>query len=82
MNPKLDPLVLEYCQTKNKNLKDQIIEKYLPLIEYIARRLAFNKDEIDDLVQVGSIATFKALDRFDVSKNTEFSTISFFKKLS
>ena len=76
MNPKLDPLVLEYCQTKNKNLKDQIIEKYLPLIEYIARRLAFNKDEIDDLVQVGSIATFKALDRFDVSKNTEFSTFA------
>tara|TARA_B100001989_G_scaffold248186_1_gene221451 strand:+ start:894 stop:1640 length:747 start_codon:yes stop_codon:yes gene_type:complete len=76
VNPKLDPLVEEYCRTKNPNLKGEIIEKYRPLIEYISRRLAFNKDDIDDLIQVGSIATFKALDRFDVTKNTEFSTFA------
>lgn len=76
MNPKLDPLVAEYCRTKNKALKGEIIEKYRPLIEYISRRLAFNKDDVDDLIQVGCIATFKALDRFDVTKNTEFSTFA------
>ena len=76
MNPKLDPLVQEYCKNKSEDLKPQIIENYLPLIEYIARKLAFNKDDVEDLVQVGSIALLKALDRFEMDKNTEFSTFA------
>ena len=76
MNPKLDPLVAQYCKKKDDNLKPQIIENYRPLIEYIARKLAFNKNDVDDLIQVGSIALLKALDRFQVDKNTEFSTFA------
>ena len=76
MNPKLDPLVKEYCETKNQNLKEQILTNYKPLIEYIAKKLAFNKNDVDDLIQVGCIALIKALDRFMPEKNTEFSTFA------
>ncbi len=76
MNPKLDPLVKEYCDTKNDAIKEKILKNYQPLIEYIARKLAFNKNDIDDLIQVGSIALIKALDRFKLEKNTEFSTFA------
>ena len=76
MNPKLDPLVKEYCDTKNAAIKEKILKNYQPLIEYIARKLAFNKNDIDDLIQVGSIALIKALDRFKLEKNTEFSTFA------
>lgn len=76
MNPKLDPLVKEYCETKNQNLKEEILTNYKPLIEYIAKKLAFNKNDVDDLIQVGCIALIKALDRFKPEMNTEFSTFA------
>jgi len=76
VNPKLDPLVKEYCETKNQNLKEQILTNYKPLIEYIAKKLAFNKNDVDDLIQVGCIALIKALDRFKPEMNTEFSTFA------
>jgi len=76
VNPKLDPLVKEYCETKNQNLKEEILTNYKPLIEYIAKKLAFNKNDVDDLIQVGCIALIKALDRFKPEKNTEFSTFA------
>jgi RNA polymerase sigma-B factor len=76
VNPKLDPLVKEYCETKNQNLKEEILTNYKPLIEYIAKKLAFNKNDVDDLIQVGCIALIKALDRFKPEMNTEFSTFA------
>ena len=76
MAVKIDPLVVEYCKTKNVALKEQILENYKPLIHYIARKLAFNINDVDDLVQVGSIAVFKALDRFDITRETDFSTFA------
>ncbi len=76
MNPKLDPLVKKYVETRDQSLKEDIIKNYKPLIEYIARKLAFHRDDLDDLIQVGSIAVLKALDRFQLEKNTEFSTFA------
>ena len=76
MNPKLDPLVKKYVETRDQSLKEDIVKNYKPLIEYIARKLAFHRDDLDDLIQVGSIAVLKALDRFQLEKNTEFSTFA------
>ena len=76
MSSKQDPLVLKYCKQKSIPLRDEIVEKYRPLIEYIARKLAFNRDDTDDLVQVGSIAVLKSLERFDPSKETDFATFA------
>ena len=73
---KIDPLVVKYCKTKDPALKNEIIENYRPLIEYIARKLAFNRDDIDDLIQVGSIAVLKAVDRFKLDKQTDFATFA------
>ena len=76
MSTKIDPIVVKYCKTKDESLKSEIIKNYKPLIEYIARKLAFNRNDIDDLYQVGSIAVIKCLDRFDLSKNVDFSTFA------
>lgn len=76
MSSKIDPLVLEYCETKKPDLRDQIIINYKPLVQYIARKLAFNKSDTDDLIQVGTIAILKALDRFDPEKQIDFSTFA------
>lgn len=76
MKPKIDPLVVEYIQTKDDKLKEKIVIKYKSLIEYIARKLAFNKDDVDDLIQIGNIAILKALDRFSLDKNADFGTFA------
>jgi len=68
--------VFLYCETKDPSLKDDIIEQYRPLVEYIARKLAFNRDDLDDLIQVGSIALLRALDRFQPEKEIDFSTFA------
>ena len=71
-----DSLVLEYHKTKDPSLRDKILASYFPLVEYIARKLAFNKNDVDDLVQVGSIGLIRSLERFDVTMETDFSTFA------
>ena len=67
---------MKYCKERSPQLKEKIILSYKPLVEYIARKLAYNKNDIEDLVQVGTIALLKSLDRFQLSKDTDFSTFA------
>ena len=76
MKSKIDPLVVEYIETKNDALREKIITKYQYLTTYIARKLAFNRDDIDELIQIGNIAVLKALDRFQLERNINFSTFA------
>jgi RNA polymerase sigma-B factor len=47
---------------------------HLPLVEYLARRFAGRGEPLDDLVQVGTLGLIKAVDRFDLDREVEFST--------
>jgi RNA polymerase sigma-B factor len=76
LSENIDPLVLEYCDTKNPALREEIITNYKSLIHYIARKFAFNRSDTDDLVQVGTIAVLKALDRFQPDKKIDFATFA------
>lgn len=67
-------LVREYCKTHNDALKDDIVKAYKPLVEFIARKLTFHRDDLDDLIQVGNIGLLRSLDRFDPTLETDFST--------
>ena len=46
------------------------------MVEFIARKLAYNLDDIPDLIQVGNIGLLKSLDNFDLSRNIAFSTFA------
>lgn len=69
-----EALILQYCETKDERLKTKALEAYKPLVEYIARKFAYNRNDVSDLVQVGLIATLKCLDRFDPTMNVHFSS--------
>jgi RNA polymerase sigma-B factor len=71
-----DPLVIEYYQTKSETLREQIILSYHPLVEYLARKLCFNRDDLDDIVQIGVLGLMRALDHFNPNMDTDFSTFA------
>ncbi len=55
-------------------IRDELVEMHLPLVEYLARRFAGRGEPLDDLVQVGTLGLIKAVDRFDLDREVEFST--------
>lgn len=57
--------------------KEQIIEKYIPLVKYLASRISIGKTkyiEYEDLVSYGIIGLMDAMSKFDPNKGMKFSS--------
>ncbi|MDP2401152.1 MAG: sigma-70 family RNA polymerase sigma factor, partial [Actinomycetota bacterium] len=54
--------------------RDELTTMYLNLVKYLASRFRNRGEPIDDLVQVGTIGLIKAIDRFDIERQVEFTT--------
>jgi RNA polymerase sigma-B factor len=67
-------LLIRYHKHGEQNARDRVIQEQLPLAEFLARKFAGRGEPLDDLVQVASVGLIKAVDRFDVDRNIEFST--------
>lgn len=64
----------EFAETRNPAIRDELVQAHLGLAEYLARRFANRGEPLDDLIQVASLGLVKAVDRFDPSREVEFST--------
>lgn len=71
-----EALVLSYCQSRNPDLREPILIAFKWLIDYIARKFSYNRSDFDDLVQIGSIGLLNSLERFDPSKEVDFTTFA------
>jgi RNA polymerase sigma-B factor len=60
--------------TGDPSVRDQLAQLHLPLVEYLAKRFKDRGEPLDDLIQVGSVGLLKAIDRFDLEREVEFST--------
>lgn len=65
---------VEFAETRDRRLRDELVEAHMGLAEYLARRFANRGEPLDDLVQVGLLGLVKAVDRFDPDRGVEFST--------
>lgn len=65
---------LDADDPRRRRLRDELVERHLPLVVYLARRFSGRNEPMTDLVQVGSIGLIKAIDRFDPQRGLEFST--------
>jgi RNA polymerase sigma-B factor len=54
-------------------IRARVIEMYLPFAAKLARRFHSRGEPVNDLIQVASIGLIKAVDRFDVDRNIEFT---------
>ncbi|MFK0260450.1 SigB/SigF/SigG family RNA polymerase sigma factor [Streptomyces angustmyceticus] len=67
----LDEGTAEYQYARNT-----LIEMNLSLVRYVASRYRSHGDQMEDIVQVGTIGLIKAIDRFDRSRRTEFAAFA------
>lgn len=56
--------------------RNTLIEMNLTLVRYVARRFSSRRESMEDVLQVGTIGLIKAIDRFDVSRGVEFTTLA------
>src|SRR5215213_10294152 len=65
-----------FAETRDPELRNELVEAHLGLAEYLARRFANRGEPLDDLVQVASLGLTKAVDRFDPERGLEFTTFA------
>jgi RNA polymerase sigma-B factor len=69
-------LFTRYNDEGDVDARDQLIQRCLPLARHLAGRYSRSGESVDDLVQVASIGLIKAVDRFDPSRGTAFSSFA------
>ena len=67
-------LFARYRLNGDEAARYELAEMYLNLVKYLASRFRNRGEPIDDLIQVGTIGLIKAIDRFDVERECEFTT--------
>ncbi|CCQ93038.1 RNA polymerase sigma factor whiG [[Clostridium] ultunense Esp] len=74
---KTDELWKRYVKTKDRSIKQLLIEEYIGLVKIVAGRM-YNfygsKIEYEDLVGFGVMGLIDSIERFDISKNIKFET--------
>jgi RNA polymerase sigma-B factor len=58
----------------DERAREQLVERYTPLVRSLAARYAGRGEPLDDLVQVGSIGLLLAIERFDLDRGVQFTT--------
>jgi RNA polymerase sigma-B factor len=53
-------------------VRARLIELYIPLAEYLARRFRNRGEQLDDLVQVANLGLIKSVDGYDASRGAAF----------
>jgi RNA polymerase sigma-B factor len=69
--------LFERWQTRqDREARDELIARYLPLARKLARRYAQSSEPYEDLVQVASLGLVKAVERFDPGRGFAFSSFA------
>ncbi|MFE6743178.1 SigB/SigF/SigG family RNA polymerase sigma factor [Streptomyces tubercidicus] len=67
---------LEEGTQEYQYVRNTLIEMNLTLVRYVARRFSSRRESMEDVLQVGTIGLIKAIDRYDPSRDVEFTTLA------
>jgi RNA polymerase sigma-B factor len=65
-------IVCEYAKTRDPRLREEAVQRFLPLARSLALRYRGSSEQLDDLIQVACLGLLKALDRFDPERGKSF----------
>jgi RNA polymerase sigma-B factor len=69
-------LFKRWRQDGDRQSRDELIERFLPLARKLARRYVQSSEPYEDLVQVASLGLVKAVERFDPDRGFAFSSFA------
>jgi len=67
----------EFVRTRSDEVRNRLIENYLPIVRYTAERLYAKlpeEVELDDLISAGTFGLVDAIKAFDLSRGVKFET--------
>ena len=67
-------LLISYHREGDLAAREELAERFLPLARDLALRYTYTDEPFDDLLQVASLGLVKAIDRFDPSRGTKFTS--------
>lgn len=65
-----------YARTRDRDLRAELAEAYLPLAASLAARFAGRSEQLEDLEQAANLALVAAIERYDPSRGAEFTTFA------
>jgi RNA polymerase sigma-B factor len=69
-------LLERYHRDRDPAAREALVERFLPLARQLARRYQRGGEPLDDLIQVASLGLLKAIDRFEPTRSTAFSSFA------
>ena len=69
-----EKLVAEYQRTRDTDVLEEIIERNQGLLHMVLRQFSYFPDPYEDLLQVANLGLIKAVQRYDGSRPTGFSS--------
>jgi RNA polymerase sigma-B factor len=67
-------LLMRYHDRGDLAAREELVERFLPFARDLALRYTHSDEPFDDLLQVASLGLIKAIDRFDPSRGTKFTS--------
>src|SRR3954463_595701 len=75
-DPETWELFVRYHRTRERSLRNDLIERHMALAEGLARPYARRGEPFDDLRQVAMLGLLKAVDRFDPEREIPFASFA------
>lgn len=66
-------LLTAWCKRRDFDARQRLIEQHLPLVRGLAHRFVRDGEQLEDLVQVGSVGLIKAVDRYDPRRGSSLT---------